>query len=61
MKSKFLKFGFNKSIFEKHKFGEETFKKFSYVETLPISVNDQILTYYSVQQEKLTSDGNFLG
>lgn len=28
---------------------------------LPISVNDQILTYYSVQQEQLTSDSGFLG
>ena len=29
MKGKFLKFGYNKNIFEKHKFGANTFKKFS--------------------------------
>ena len=29
MKGKFLKFGYNKNIFEKHKFGANTFKKYS--------------------------------
>ena len=31
------------------------------MDIIPISINDQIMSYYSVQQETLTSDGNFLG
>ena len=55
LKDKFLLFVYNKKMLQSEKYAEERLKKTSFMDWVPIDINNQMITPYNVQISELNS------
>ena len=59
MQDKYLILAYNRQQFNQQKFGEERFAKTSYVDWLPLDINNLVMNRYSIQVQTLHSQDSY--
>lgn len=59
LKTKYLLIAYNKKILQTQKFEEKAFKKYVWLDWIPITLSDQLITPYSVKVTQFNSYNTF--
>ncbi len=60
LKTQYLLFAYNKQILQTEKFEDETFKKYVWLDWIPFTLSDQLITPYSAKVTEFNSYNTFM-